>query len=197
MNTNSAHALINSMNAKRSSFYQSANILDALKANLVDRGEAATRVRKQARQAEHTLLVDIKRLIDAVVWVNEEIHDAAVRREMIEKSSQQMELTDSAMAMIPARQEAEAALVELTNLRTGLLRMVISVASTLTPRDGRTIAADIGTETLFPGGPDLFAEPEPDAVSAMVEGVDRTRRDAGQRGSHPSDEEFAALIGAF
>ena len=197
MNTHTARALIDSANADRSSYHQDNMTLDGLKANQVDVGEAGERVRKHAQEAEQTLLNDMKKLVDAVSWTNDQILDAAVRRAKIEKARQSMELTDSALALHPVIQQAEAALVELTHLRTALLRTVISVASTLTPRDGRTTAADIATETIFPGGPDLFAKPEPDAVAAIVDGVDQARRAAAERGSSLSDEEFAAMLGAF
>lgn len=197
MNNHNARALIDSANAHRSSYHQDNMTLDGLKANQADDGEAGERVRNHARKAEQTLLFDMKRLVDAVSWTNDQVYDAAVRHAKIEKARQAMELTDSALALHPAIRQAEAALVELTHLRTALLQTVISVASTLTPRDGRTSAADIATEPLFPGGPDLFAQPEPDAVAAVVEGVDHARRSAAQRSANLSDEEFAKLLGAF
>ncbi|MFN3166996.1 MAG: hypothetical protein ACE37H_08025 [Phycisphaeraceae bacterium] len=197
MDTTRTRALIDTVTAHRSAFHQDSLTLDGLKANQVDGGESGRRVRTHARKAEQTLLDDIKLLISEVGAVNEEIHDTAIRHAKIEQTRQEMDLIDSMSALSPALWQANELLIELTHLRTALLRTVISVASTLSPRDGRTIAADIETETLFPGGPDLSVRPEPDAVAAVIEGVDSARRKSSEQRTNLSDEEFAELLGAF
>lgn len=195
MNSNQANALIDKAIAERATFQRNASVLDGLKASGIDTVEAGKRTRQRARQAEKTLLLKMKDLADAVDAMNGEISDAATRLAMIESSQQAMELTDSSLALIPAANEAEGALVELTSLRSQLLETIRLLASTLNPADGRTISADIGSHRTFPDGPDLFSASDADAVDALSRSVDGARRGITERGVDLTESEFEQLLG--
>lgn len=195
MNSKQANALFEKSIAEKSIFQSSVSTLDGFKASGIDTVEAAERTRQRARQAEKTLLRRVKDLADAVDWANGEITDAATRMATIEAAQRAMELTDSSIALIPAASEAEGALVELTSLRSQLLGAIGLLASTLSPSDGRTIAADTGSDRVFPDGPDLFAATDADAAGALARDVDNARRAVAERGIDLAEDEFQHLLG--
>lgn len=195
MNSNQANALMEDALSRKALLQQNLSLIDGLKANGVDSGEAGERARNRAREYESVLLRKMKELIGAVDWINGEILDAASNLQMIEEAKRAMELTDSAIALLPASRTAEAGLVELTSLRSHLLGTIGLLATTLNPIDGRTIAADIGSHRTFPDGPDLFRTTDADAAGALSRNVDNARRAVAERGVDLVESEFEQLLG--
>jgi len=198
MQLSDIRASLERTNGHRAQFRGEGVVLDSLKANGTDDNDTGQRVRKEAREAEGRVLSDIIYNAEAVGWINHEIQDAAVRLAKIEQTRDALELDDSSDALDATFRLAEAALVELTTLRTALLRTIIASASTLAPKDGHTHWGDTPSGEVFPSGPEIFGEPEPDQVEVLTEQFDSARAAAAAKGdSNFSDDELAQLLGVY
>jgi len=195
MSIEDLRARIETANGHQGAFHRERVIRDGLNANRVADTHVGDRVWQASRDAEDQVLDDIVRNARGVKKHNRELEQAAIRAAKIEQATHAMEHSDSWDAMRSPRAEAEAAVVELSNLRTALLRQIITLASTLATSDGRSIWTDVPGDALFPGGPDLFSEPEPDLVSQLVDEVDKTRSAAARRGApEVTDDELEAIL---
>lgn len=190
-------ATLERTNGHRAQHRGSVVMLEGLKANDVDETETSRRVRQEARRAEDRVLEDIIYNIKAVGWLNQEIHDAAVRLVQIERTMADMHHYDSSQALHSTHHVATAAQIELTTLRTAMLRTVIASASALAPHDGYTSWGDTPSNSVFPSGTETFGEIEADPAEVLTDSFDRARANAAKQGQSITDEELAQLLGVI
>lgn len=174
---------------------QEGVIRDGLTAESLADTKVGDRVRKYSRGAEDRLLEEIAEMAQALKSHNRELQRAVRNAALIEEAQISMEHRDSYHAMDSPLHEAQASVVELSNLRMAVLAQISMLSQKLATIDGRSVWTDVPSDGLFPAGPGLRPEPDKDAMDSMVNSVNQTRAAAARQGE-PSlaDEELNGIF---